>query len=542
MQSDSGVDPFAPGEPLSDWSDRPVQPVRLGSGGAAPLMRNVLSNWTNLGVAILYSLVITPVVIAGLDQENYGIWVFLNALVSYSSLFYFGLGTMLMRFGSRYYATGNREALNRLVSVVMTIYTGVGLLLLVAGLVAAPYIPRFLLAATSDPQARVITLTVVVLACRLALVFVATVFSGVVVAQGRTDLQSLIAIGGHLSRLVAVPFAVQSATPLLALAVTVTITGAIEVVATIVVAFRTDPGLRARFVRPKSLELRALYGLGFLAFLVHLSDRLISYADTTVIGLVLGAAAVGLYSLPLQLVDYGRTIVFGISSVMLPHLAGLQAAGELEKFRWSYLRTVKVAAFIAAFINVNIIALGPAFIHLWVGPPFSDAAQLLLICLGAAAFVQAAAVQCQIPFCIALGRLRFAAFILGIEGLSNLGLSLWLAPHYGISGVAIGTVIPAVLISGLFLPMYVARRVGVSLRLLALQVVWPVAWFVGILTTAQLLLQLALGGHSYVILAVRGGVVGIVALGVAWFLVSHSDRRPFVVMAARALRRSRRAR
>ena len=88
-----------------------------GGRGAPSLMRNVLSNWTVLGSAVLYSLLITPTVVHALDREAYGIWSFLNAFVAYSNLFYLGLGAALLRFGAEHYAARNRSALNRLVSV-----------------------------------------------------------------------------------------------------------------------------------------------------------------------------------------------------------------------------------------------------------------------------------------------------------------------------------------------------------------------------------------------------------------------------------------
>ncbi len=343
-----------------------------GGRGAPSLMRNVLSNWTVLGSAVLYSLLITPTVVHALDREAYGIWSFLNAFVAYSSLFYIGLGAALLRFGAQYYAAQNRAALNRLVSVVITIYSGLGLLSLLAGLVAAPYVPELFSSAIGS---RAVSATVIVLAARLGLMFVGSVFSGVLVAQGRMDLFNLVTICGHLSRLLLVPFAVGAPNPMLALASAVGITGAAEVAAMAIVALRLDPSLKVRLVIPRAAELRMLYGFGVFAFLLQVADRLISYSDTVVIGITLGAGDVALYTLPLQLAEYGRLVVRGLVSVMLPHLSALLATGQIARFRSSYIRTVRVTAFVAAFVAVNLVSLGPMFLRLWVGPAFAvDAA------------------------------------------------------------------------------------------------------------------------------------------------------------------------
>ena len=45
---------------------------------APSLFRNILSNWTSTAINILYSLVITPIVVVALTKELYGVWSFLK--------------------------------------------------------------------------------------------------------------------------------------------------------------------------------------------------------------------------------------------------------------------------------------------------------------------------------------------------------------------------------------------------------------------------------------------------------------------------------
>jgi O-antigen/teichoic acid export membrane protein len=50
-----------------------------------------------------------------------------------------------------------------------------------------------------------------------------------------------------------------------------------------------------------------------------------------------------------------------------------------------------------------------------------------------------------------------------LEGTLNLALSIYLAPKYGIVGVAIGTAIPMLLIKILVQPIYISRIIKISL-------------------------------------------------------------------------------
>lgn len=511
-------------------------PVPAGRRGHPSLIRNVFSNWVGLGSAVIYSLVITPIVIRGLEREAYGIWSFLNGLVAYSGLLYVGLGSALIKFVAHYYAVDDRAALNRLVSVVLTVYVGLGLITLAVGLGVAPFVPGLLLTASAVTPSTTVSLTVVVLAARLSMMFVGSVFSGVLVAQGRTDRYRMVTIAGHAGRLFLVPMAVRAHDPLLALAMVVAVTGAVEVAAMVVIALRQDRALKCHIVVPLAAELSTLYGFGLLAFLLQVADKLISYTDTTIIGLLLGPREVALYVLPLQLAEYGRIAVLGLVSAILPHLSALLATGRREHFRLLYQRVLKTTALVAVFVNVSILWLGQDFLRRWVGLEFSEAALPVIIALSIASLAQAIAVQSQIPFCLALSRVRFAAIVLIGEGLANLGLSIALAPHFGINGVATATAITAFLISGAVLPIYVAGQVGAPLRDLVRHVAAPIATFFVAVAVGHVVLRLAMPGDSYFVLAARFSTGSLIAAFAGWKVASDSERRVIRVFLARRRR------
>jgi len=332
-------------------------------------------------------------------------------------------------------------------------------------------------------------------------------------------------------RFVVVPFAVRGSNPLLILALIVVVTGALETMALAAVAYRVDRTLAVRPVRPHAAELRLLYGFGLFAFLMQISDRIISYTDTTVIGVVLGASSVALYSLPLQLAEYARIAVYGIVSVLLPHLTSLHALGHNREMGDVYVRSVRIAAFVSAFLNVNLVFLGVPFLRLWIGPAYADAAPLVLLCLGAAGFLQAISTQSQIPFCMALQTLRFPVMVLLFEALANLVLSIALARPMGIAGVAVATAVPALLGSALFVPAYVTRRLGVPFSSLARGALLPALVLVLALSLLHTLMNLWLPSSSYVAILAKGAGTVLVALPVGLAVFPRDERNAAVELA-----------
>jgi O-antigen/teichoic acid export membrane protein len=276
-----------------------------------------------------------------------------------------------------------------------------------------------------------------------------------------------------------------------------------------------------------------LYGFGLFAFFLQVSERIISYTDTTVIGVLLGASSVALYSLPLQLAEYARIAVYGIVSVLFPHLTSLQALGRSREMGETYVRSVRVAAFASAFLNVNLVFLGVPFLRLWVGPAYADAAPLVLLCLGAAGFLQSIATQSQAPFCLALQALRFPVMVLLFEALANLILSVALARPMGIAGVALATAVPALLGSTLFVPAYVARRLGVPISRLTRGALLPALALVLALSVVHLLMNVWLPSSSYAAILAKVAATLFLALPVALALFPRDERDAALGLARR---------
>jgi O-antigen/teichoic acid export membrane protein len=196
---------------------------------------------------------------------------------------------------------------------------------------------------------------------------------------------------------------------------------------------------------------------------------------------------------------------------------------------------------VAVFVNVNVVALGPDFLRLWVGSAFAETAFPILIALGIAGIAHGIGVQSQTPCCLALGRVRFAALVLAAEGLTNLVLSVTLAPRLGITGVAVATAIPAVAIGGCVIPIYVSRLVGTTVNDLLSRAVSPVMIFLVALTATHALLWVALPGGTFVALAGKFCVGAATAGAIGWSVSSDSERR-LVRATLESRRRSLRSR
>jgi O-antigen/teichoic acid export membrane protein len=110
---------------------------------------------------------------------------------------------------------------------------------------------------------------------------------------------------------------------------------------------------------------------------------------------------------------------------------------------------------------ITLIVRGHSFIGVWMGPQYAKSSGTVLAILATALLFS---LQNATAGAIAFGVEKHKALVkwaIG-EGIANLALSIVLARKFGIYGVAIGTLVPNVIVQLVMWPRYVSRLVDVS--------------------------------------------------------------------------------
>lgn len=530
----SSVDLPPDGELPAGGTAPVVPPVSSAGREHGSLARNVLSNWLTMAFAIVATFVATPVLVGALQRERYGIWSFLNGLLVYSDLLYLGLGAAVIKRVAACRARGDQAGLNRVSSVVVSIYVGLGLICFVTLATLSVFLPYLFARPLSADVITSARYACILLGGQLLFSFAGSGFMGNLLGFDRFDVVNAIRMASIVGRTTAILTLVRRGDPLVTLACIAAATAAFEVACASLLAWRVNPRLRVRMVRPQLHELRLLYSFGLQSFALLFATTLIGYTDTTVIGLTLGAASVAVYALPLQLVEYVRVVADGISGVLLPRLTIMVERGDGAAVQAAYARSARSVMFLTAFVAAHMIAMGPSFLTLWVGAEFGNQSQWVIVCLSGAMLFHVFAVVVPAGFYQAMGLLRLPALVLLAEAVANLALSVFLAPRMGIVGVAIGTLIPAAVVSCFVLPPYLWRRLRLSLVSGWSGLVPAVVVFVGTLCL-QWLLQTAVGDSSYVRLAARV-VLTLPPSGLIFVLLFPQDDRRWFYAHARSVR------
>jgi O-antigen/teichoic acid export membrane protein len=209
----------------------------------------------------------------------------------------------------------------------------------------------------------------------------------------------------------------------------------------------------------------------------------------------------------------------------MPLASGLHAESDWTRLRAMYVASARLAVAISAPLAAILSVLAPTILTLWIGPSY--AVYWPVVLLISASSVVALSQWPSGSMLQGMARHNILAVTSILNGVLNLGLSLILVKHVGITGVALGTLIPAVL-EGMVIIPYAMRLLGVSwLRLVRdawIPALLPVAPTVAVLYALQSTVQ----PQNWIVLGLIAACGGLVYLFMYFLFRATSSERELV--------------
>jgi O-antigen/teichoic acid export membrane protein len=287
------------------------------------------------------------------------------------------------------------------------------------------------------------------------------VFSSTLSALNRYDLRSYISLIGLTIRVVGVVVVLRAGHGIVAIAFCELLAAAVANGLLFYVARRIYPELRLRLTKPEREILRKIWSYSVYAFVQTIAVQLVYQSDNLVVGAFITASAVTFYSIGNSLCRYTQQIVSAMTITFTPAASTYEAEGHTASLRALYYNGTRATMALSLPMVITLIIRGGSFVGVWMGPQYTKPSGTVLAILATALL-------------FALPNLPAGAIAYGVEkhktlakwamgeAIANLTLSVVLARKFGIYGVAIGTLIPNVIIQLVMWPHYVSRLVDVS--------------------------------------------------------------------------------
>ena len=424
---------------------------KLASGSALRVL--------NLGAQLVVSLVLMPFVVGYLGDRMYGLWVLVGKVIDYYGLLDLGITAAVSRHIAGAIGANDDKQCNQVISNALALYSGVAVVVTAATMGLCLIAP---LIAKNPEDASLFQQVVLVLGLNTAVEFPVRVFGGVLTAQLRYDIMSVLKLGSLILRVSGIVAVLSQGHGILAMALVTVAAGVPEKIGYIYFAKRNYPGLRISPDQLSRQTVRTLYGFGLYIFLIQMGDVLKFNVDSFIVASFVSLAAVTHYGIASTLIMNFMTLMGTVMGVLLPVFSRLEAENNMVRMKNVFFLSTKIAICLSSFIGFGFIAWGRFFIERWMGREYLDAYPSLVILVAGCMISQWQSASLAILF--GTSKLKFYAIANGFEAAANLGLSLLLVRWFGIEGVAIGAVAPVFVVKLFIQPVYVCRLTGMPLK------------------------------------------------------------------------------
>jgi O-antigen/teichoic acid export membrane protein len=470
------------------------------------------SGYASVAASSILSLVSIPVALSQLGREGFGVASTIIQIGAFSQVLQLGVGPSVARFLVDFKNSGNPSRLGAFMKIALIIGLVQGLILMVLALAA----PTWLATVFRIPSDYLepFKFVVFMVLCTSAIGLALNPFHQLLYASQRIDLINYTAIASQGLATAALVIGLWNGLSLHSYVLAAWV-GSLSAAA-MVVSWSIRHGICPPFrgLAPDWAILPSLLRFSGNVMFASIGLQLIAIAPAVVINRLLGAAAMGDWSVGTKLLQLGMQLTNRVSNAAEPTLWEIYSRGQNQWCCARLKQTTQISAVVAAMIGAIVLALNGNFVSLWSGekvswPWVNDLIGGCMLLVAAMA-----STWCMLPgITKQLGRM---ALVYPAEGL--LVLALLLVPAYVTSAA---TVLGGMLASMALVRLsYGAARcrsdLGESVGRLIICVRRPLLFWLGLLPLALAVRYIIADNTRWQVMALGALVVTMLFGGLAY--------------------------
>jgi len=498
-------------------------------GDDAPVVtavaQNVSTRYLAYVIDAVLGLVMLPFNLAHLGMAAYGVWMLTSSITVYFSMLDLGYGGALVRFVAQYRARRDADSLNQVLSTMSVIYTTLGAVSYLIVVVIAfnlDWITR--LTAAEAATSRTLLL---IIGAHVALRLSFGVYGGIIVGFQRYHLNNITSIATSIAVAIANVLVLLSGRGVISL---VLVTTSVRVLALLVYrlnAYRAFPGLRINWRLFRRDRLREVSGFSVVMLALDGAYKLNYSTDVLVIGAMLGAPAVALWSPAQRLTDVALRLSNQLSESLFPIVVDCDEGQRLARLRTILIHGTRLSLATVLPIAGGLALVAHPLLMAWLGPTFRQTAVIVQI-LAIVVVIRVGSAVATVVLKGAGLHIRLTVLV-GIMAVANLACSVLLASRYGLTGVALGTLIPVAAVALFGQVPSACRRTGMGLLEFARDALWPALWPAAVAAAALIASRGLL--HSvrpFPAIALQLAIGAVVYVGLFLLAIGKDGRRDYM--------------
>ncbi len=426
------------------------------------LARNAVLNLLGRVVPSIIIIFSIPPLVRILGSERFGLLSLIWLTIGYAQMFGFGFSPAITRYCAQALGKGDRGAVKGIVLSGFCVQTALGLMAMLALMIAAPYLSGRILKIGNGLLAEA-RRGFYVASLGFPAVLAANSFRSLLAAFQRFDLINMVRVPLSICNAVVPLAGAALGWPFHYIILALVLVLYLYLVFFSLLSLRICPEIfrRGGGARLSNVHLLARFGgwVSVSSFLAPVFENM----DRFFVGALVSLPAVAFYTVPYEIINRLVIIPSALTSTLFPAMSGLHGAGQRERINVLAAHGLKFMFFTAGIIAISVFLFGGDFLRIWIGAGYAARSAGVLKIL-AAGFL--ANVLAYIPYnlLLATGRPDITAKFHMIEFPVYVFLLAVLVPLWGIKGTALcwtlRSLMDAILLFGAAAKLHKAGETG----------------------------------------------------------------------------------
>ena len=406
---------------------------------------NTASNYGKVVIRMATGLILFRMLFSNLDSESFGMWALLWSVFGYGILLDFGLGFACQKVVAEKQVTKDIDGINSMLATVFWAFCGLATIIVASSFILRPWALNAL--GVDRENIAEMSQAYTIFFIGMAIIFPTGIFTEVLRGMQRFDWVNGAMVIANLINFGALWYALETG---LNLSTLMTISLATTLLPNLISAALAFLHLKGLSLNPKYFSwsgIKPQIGFSIAAYLITCSNMITGKSDQMVVGFIIGVSGVALYQSGYKIAEMFSLFVIQIQEALSPLAASLNALEDKSAFLDVYFRAQRLTLVISVSLCALCFAYVDSLILVLTGMEYvPDEARYIGLAL------LLTILSSQITNSVSKRMLMMSGYEKPLLAISisdaclNIVISILLAYHFGIVGVALGSLIPTVLV------------------------------------------------------------------------------------------------
>lgn len=369
-----------------------------------------------------------------LGQNEYGLYSLVASVVAYLTVLDLGFANAIVRYTAKFRAEGKINEQYEMFGMFILLYCAIGILAFLAGLGLYFNVDSLFGDTMTAEDLGKIRIMMLLMIFNIAFTFPMSIWGAIMTAYERFIFPKVINIIRIILNPVVMVILLYMGYKAIAMVVVLTLFNIITLcINAWYCKYRLQ--IKVQFGKFNFPFLKEVAAYSFWIFLNSIIDRIYWNVGQLIIGVYIGALAVAIYSVAIQIQSFYSSFSFAISNVLLPKTVKMTTLdNDSQNISNFFIRIGRIQFYIMSLIFCGFLLFGKRFVILWAGPNYIESYIISILFLFPILFSSIQTLGYSILQ--ARNQLKFRSTLLTICSLVALILSIPATEKWGNIGCA----------------------------------------------------------------------------------------------------------